>query len=192
MMSEKRTRLFQESRSEIYQYREEPFQLSSGGTSNHYFNCRKITLVPGRLRLLAEIIRDEILSSQVPEKDFQGIGGLTMGADPVAFALSLAFLDKGFTVFPLIVRKEAKGHGLGRRIEGEVSQVKKLILLDDVVTTAGSGIKALEAFRESGIQIDTAVCVIDREEGGSEALKVKGVTLLSVYKKSEFTGPGSA
>lgn len=185
MMSEKRKKLFEISKNEIYKYRDEPFQLSSGGTSNYYFNCRKITLIPDRLSLLCEIIRDEILIG--PDSELtDAIGGLTMGADPVAFALSLAYLQKGKTVYPLIVRKEAKSHGLGRKIEGEIDKVKNLILLDDVVTTAGSGIKALEAFRESGITVKTAVCVIDREEGGTEALSEKGVKLLSVFKKSDF------
>jgi orotate phosphoribosyltransferase len=185
MMSEKRKKLFEISGKEIYQYREQPFQLSSGGTSNHYFNCRKITLIPERLLLLSEIIRDEILP-EAQVTDFDSIGGLTMGADPIVFAVSLSMLNLNRNVYPLIVRKEAKGHGLGHKIEGEFSNSKKLILIDDVVTTAGSGIKALEAFRESGIAVDYAVCVIDREEGGSEALALKGVRLLSVFKKSDF------
>jgi len=180
-----REKLLEISRGEIYRFSEEPFTLASGKKSNHYFNCKKITLIPERLRLLATSIRDEILPGNqiaIP----QAAGGLTLGADPIAVALSLAFLENGRTVFPLIVRKEAKGHGTGQKIEGEWQNIKEVLVLDDVITTGGSTQKAVEAFRAAGIAVHTAVCIIDREEGGREALEKDGVRLLSLFKKTDF------
>lgn len=139
---------------------------------------------PGRLSLMARALRDELipLSGEAPE----AIGGLTMGADPIAYALSLAYHDAGRTCFPLIVRKEAKQHGTGQRIEGEAAKVKSVLLIDDVVTTAGSALKALEAFRQAGLFVQRAICIVDREEGGREALRIAGVELFSLFKKSDF------
>ncbi len=184
-MNTLKERLFQESRDLIYQYKEVPFQLSAGGESHHYFNCKKITLVPERLGLLARVIIEELLPSSGVD-GFQGVGGLTMGSDPMAFALSLEYLSRGKVVYPLIVRKEPKGHGTGQQIEGEKESVKKVLLLDDVVTTAGSSLKAVRAFRESGIQVEAAVCIVDREEGGHEALEKEGIRLFPIFRKSDF------
>lgn len=177
--------LFQAARSGIYRYSEEPFLLASGRKSHHYFNCKKITLVPANLRLLARAIRDEIIPAEnLP--DPRATGGLTMGADPIAYALSLAYLERGLTVYPLIVRKEAKGHGLGRRIEGEAEGVREVLVLDDVITTAGSLLKAVQAFRNSGLVVRYAVSIVDRQEGGREALEREGIRLFSLFRKSDF------
>ena len=177
--------LFEATKNEIYQYREEPFQLSSGGTSNHYFNCRKITLVPEHLEKLVRVIRDEVLPGRNIARP-PAAGGLTLGADPIAVAFALACLEDDGKVAPLIVRKEAKGHGMGRRIEGEWEGVPRVLALDDVITTGGSTLKAIAAFREAGITVEHAVCVVDREEGGAEALAAEGVRLIGVFKKSDF------
>lgn len=180
-------RLLEESRSDVHQFKLEKFTLSSGAESHHYFDCRRITLHPSRLALLARAVIDEVFPMAgiaVPE----AVGGMTMGADPLTLALSLAFAERGRLVYPLVVRKEAKGHGLGRRIEGERDAVSNVLALDDVVTTGASTLQAVAAFREAGLDVDTAVCVVDREEGGSEALAAEGVTLVSVFRKSNFGG----
>ncbi|MBL8018872.1 MAG: orotate phosphoribosyltransferase [Leptospirales bacterium] len=177
--------LFEHSRDHIYAFRDEPFTLASGRKSRHYFNCKKITLHPGRLQMLANVLRDEIIPAlgQSP----QAVGGLTLGADPIGCALSLAYNAVGKTVFPLIVRKEAKGHGTGQKIEGEVSAVKEVLVLDDVITTAGSTLQAVRAFREAGLIVNQAICIVNREEGGEEALKAEGVQISWVFKKSDFS-----
>ncbi len=180
-------RLLEESRTDVHQFRLEKFRLSSGRESHHYFDCRRITLHPGRLALLARALIDEVFPSvgiAVPE----AVGGLTMGADPLTLALSLTFAERGRVVYPLIVRKDSKEHGLGRRIEGEREAVSQVLAVDDVVTTGGSTLRAVEAFREAGLDVDTAVCVVDRQEGGREALAEHGVSLFSVFRKSDFGG----
>ena len=178
--------LFQVSGAEVYKYSEQPFLLASGRESNHYFNCKKITLNPGRLSLLARAIRDEVIPRIGSDYEFQATGGLTLGADPIAYALSLAYLEKGVIKNPLVVRKEAKDHGTGKQIEGDLDGVREVLLLDDVITTAGSSIKAVQALRKAGLQVSRAVCIIDRQEGGREALAREGVELFSVFTRSDF------
>ncbi|MEQ9364922.1 MAG: hypothetical protein RIF32_11795, partial [Leptospirales bacterium] len=97
-------RLFEDSRDRIYQYRSEPFLLSSGKESNHYFNCRKITMVPDLLQRLAAVLRDEVLPRIGYPDGPPAAGGLTLGSDPIAFGLSLAYQAVGKTVYPIVVR----------------------------------------------------------------------------------------
>lgn len=167
-------------------YREEPFQLVSGQMSNHYFNCKKITLHPGRLSLLAKTIRDELLP-QVSLPLPKAAGGLTLGADPIAYSFSLACFEMGHLCMPIVVRKEAKGHGTARQIEGDLTGIDEVLVFDDVITTAGSTIKAVTALRDAGFKVNHAVCIVDRQEGGEEALKLQQVTLHSLFKKSDFS-----
>ncbi len=185
VFSPQREALFQVAKEQIYRYSENPFLLASGKESHHYFNCKKITLHPQYGLMLARIIRDEIFE-QAGIVELQAVGGLTMGADPIAYSLGYVYQERSRIVYPLIVRKEAKDHGTGQRIEGEIDRVSSVVLLDDVVTTAGSSIKAVKAFREAGIVVDKAVCIIDRQEGGREALKEEGIELFSVFQKSDF------
>jgi len=179
-------KLLAECRGEVYRYSKEEFRLSSGALSHHYFNCRKITLHPVRLQLLAEIIRDELLPDIYGKELPLAAGGLTLGADPIAVSLSLSLLNHEKQLFPLIVRKTAKGHGLGRRIEGEYDGIDEVLALDDVVTTGSSTLEAVEAFRQVGLTVRHAICVVDREEGGAELLQNNGVKLYSVFKKRDF------
>ena len=180
-------RLIEESRSDVHQFRLEKFRLSSGRESHHYFDCRRITLHPGRLALLSRALIDEVFPSAgipVPE----AVGGMTLGADPITLALALTLAERGRVVYPLIVRKESKDHGLTRRIEGEREAVSQVLALDDVITTGASTLRAVEAFREAGLDVDMAVCVVDRQEGGREALAEQGIALFSVFTKSDFGG----
>lgn len=173
-------------KDKIYKYRAEPFLLASGAKSNHYFNCKEITLDPSLLRLLVNAMRDELIPSFLKQKAPESIGGLTMGADPICYALSLAYLEKNTSVLPLIVRKETKDHGTGKKIEGKVDSVKSCLVIDDVITTGGSTIKAVVALREAGLRVDSGICILDREEGGRENLAKEGVEMYSLWKKSDF------
>lgn len=140
---------------------------------------------PAHLAMLADALRGEVIENRL-EGIPSSVGGLTMGADPIAYALSLSYREHGQIVYPLIVRKEAKDHGTGKQIEGEVESVDSVLLLDDVITTGGSSLKAAEAFRKAGLKVTHAVCIIDREEGGRESLEKEGITLFSLYRKSDF------
>lgn len=185
MEDNKYNKLFHIARSHIYKYREEEFTLVSGNKSHHYFNCKGVTMHPEYSRLLAEVIHHCLIlknNISIPEL----IGGLTLGADPIAFALSHFYLDIKKLVFPVIVRKESKKHGTAKQIEGLIGNCKNMILIDDVITTAGSSISALNVLRNKKIEIDYCIAIVDRQEGGKEALKKEGVELLSVFKKSDF------
>lgn len=178
-------KLFDETHSFIYLYREKPFQLSSGKMSHYYFNCKKILFNPKYLNLAVQSICEELIpENKIPLPE--GVGGLTLGADPLAYGISFYFWNKGIPCYPFIVRKEKKEHGTSNLIEGELQNVKEIIVLDDVITTGSSTLKAIRAFREAGKIVRFAICLIDREEEGKEALKKEGVELFSLWKKVDF------
>lgn len=183
-----REKLHQLMLEHVYRFREEPFTLASGRRSQHYFNCKKITLWPERLWLLSALIVEEILA------DFPGtaaIGGLTMGADPLSYGISsYAFASKRSVLWPLIVRKSEKDHGMQSRIEGNLEEVSTVLALDDVVTTGASTLQAVQAFRQAGKKVDRALVILDREEGGREALEKEGVSLHAIFVKSDFSLQG--
>ena len=171
--------------SEAYRYAEEPFKLASGKMSNHYFNCKTITLHPERLATLAAYTVNEHIPSFLNSPP-ESVGGLTLGADPVCYAISLHYSSTGNLVYPLIVRKEAKDHGTGKQIEGFADQIKSCLVVDDVITTGGSTMKAVDALRKAGKEITKAICIIDREEGGRELLQENGIELFPLFTKSDF------
>jgi orotate phosphoribosyltransferase len=179
-----RQNLFQLMKEKVYRYSEEEFTLASGRKSHHYFNCKEILLYPDRLSLLSEYVVNYFLPkiNLLPES----VGGLTMGADPISYSVSLQFYKNGKIVFPLVVRKEAKDHGTKKLIEGAISNLKTCLVVDDVITTGGSTLKAVEALRASSITVDKGICILDREEGGFEALAHAGVQMYSIFKKSDF------
>lgn len=184
-MPQIKDQLFKLVKEYAYRYSEEEFTLASGKKSHHYFNCKEITLIPDRLSLLAlYLVHGHIPSflDQTPES----IGGLTLGADPISYSVALEYSKSGKIVFPLVVRKETKDHGTKKEIEGNVQSVKTCLVVDDVITTGGSTIKAVEALRRAGLLVDKGICILDREEGGMEALSDIGVRMFPVFKKSEF------
>jgi orotate phosphoribosyltransferase len=179
-----RQNLFLLMKEKVYRYNEEPFTLASGKKSHHYFNCKEILLHPDRLALLG----DYIVNYFLPKNGLhpQAVGGLTMGADPISYAVALSFQKMNKIVYPLVVRKEAKDHGTKKLVEGSISSIQSCLVVDDVITTGGSTLKAVEALRASGIIVDQGICILDREEGGYEALKQAGVTMYPIFKKSDF------
>ncbi len=180
--------LFETTKAKVYQYRDAPFTLASGKTSHHYFNSRKITMHPKHLSLLATALCEELLPkyfTSIPH----AVGGLTLGADPIAYALSLAYLSKGEHVYPFVIRKEPKGHGLGKQLEAEWNEddkITSLLVLEDTITTGGSSLKAIEVLQSQHYKIQYCCAIIDREEGAREYLSAKGVTLISLFKASDY------
>ncbi|MGV3665155.1 MAG: orotate phosphoribosyltransferase [Leptospira bouyouniensis] len=179
-----RDELFQWMKTYVYRFSETPFRLASGLESQHYFNCKEVTLHPLRLSILAECFIEEIIPKLNIE--FEAVGGLTLGADPIAYAISLAYQKRGKTIYPLVIRKESKGHGTGQLIEGFWKEVKSCLVVDDVITTGGSTLKAVKVLREVGIQVSKGICILDREEGGRENLESENVSMSSIFAKSEF------
>ncbi|XDD49159.1 orotate phosphoribosyltransferase [Leptospira sp. WS92.C1] len=172
-------------RTHAYRYSEDPFTLASGKQSRHYFNCKEITLVPDRLELLCKLIVEEHLSL-CGISNPQAFGGLTMGADPICYGISFEFRKQKKNVFPLIVRKLSKDHGTKKLVEGAIKTVKNCVIVDDVITTGGSTIQAIRALRDSGIEVTQGICILDRQEGGMEAIREEGVQIFPIFKKSDF------
>ena len=164
-----------------FAYKKGEFKLSSGKTSEHYVNCKPVTLTGRGLTLASLLISREV--------DASVVGGLTLGADPLVSGVSLVSALDGRLVNGLIVRKEPKGHGTGAWIEGpELKKGTKVTVLEDVVTTGGSSIKAVEKLRDAGYVVDRVVTLVDRLEGGEEAMKEAGLELVSIFKLPELVG----
>ncbi len=135
------------------------FKLSSGGTSDYYIDCRTTTLASKGAKLTGQVFLEEIRIRGWKPK---AIGGLTMGADPIVVAVSIASGDiEGF-----LVRKAEKQHGTGRRIEGFQDKGARVVIVDDVCTTGSSTIQAIEAAREFGFEVVGVMCLVEREEAG--------------------------
>ena len=164
-----------------YAYKKGEFKLSSGKTSEHYINCKPVTL-SGRGLTLASLL-------MLKEVETKVVAGLTLGADPLVAGVSLVSALDSRMVNGLIVRKEPKGHGTEAWIEGLLPpKDTKVTVLEDVVTTGGSSIKAVEKLRDAGYIVEKVVTLVDRQEGGEEAMKEKGLELVSIFKLPEFAG----
>ena len=140
-----------------------PFTLASGRQSYYYFNCKPTTLDPEGMNLIGGIIFDLVKDTEIT-----AAGGLTLGADPIANALAVISYQKGKPIKAFIVRKDVKDHGTKSAIEGNVRAGEKVAIIDDVITTGGSTITAIEQARKSGLNIEMVITLIDREEGGRE------------------------
>ena len=158
-----------------------PFTLASGRLSNFYFNCKPTTLDPEGMNLIGEIIFDMIKEAPVT-----AAGGLTLGADPIADALAVISFQKGKPVKAFIVRKDVKDHGTKSAIEGNVQSGEKVVIIDDVITTGGSTITAIEHARKAGLVIDRVITLIDREEGGRENILKYVDCVQSVLTRTEI------
>ena len=133
------------------------FQLSSGGTSDYYIDCRTTTLDARGAQLVGQVFLDEI-REQGWEAD--AIGGLTMGADPIVVAVAVT----SGTLNGFLVRKAEKQHGTGQRIEGFREKGARVVIVDDVCTTGSSTVQAIEAAREYGFEVVGAMCLVERQD----------------------------
>ena len=166
-------------------YRKGEFMLSSGKKSEHYVNCKPVTLQSDALLFISWCILECI------EDDTVAVGGLTLGADPLVsgVAMASAIVDDKPSVDGLIVRKEPKGNGTGAWIEGPLPpKGSKVTVLEDVITTGGSAIKAAEKLRDAGYIVDRVVAIVDRQEGKEayDALEKAGLDVVSLFLLEEI------
>ncbi len=149
------------------------FTLASGAKSDYYIDCRTTTLDADGGRL-GGVVMTELLRQHAP--DAEAVGGLTMGADPLVSNIATASAyyrlqhPKAKPVHGFLVRKAMKAHGTGRQIEGYVRESAHVVIVDDVCTTGGSTITAIEATRAAGMHVAAVLCLVDREQGGREAI----------------------
>ncbi len=166
------------------------FTLASGKKSNVYVDCRLTTLRAEAMPLIGRAMLEKIA-----QRGWQAdlVGGLTMGADPVVSAVVRESLDSGQTLNGFLIRKEAKGHGRGQYLEGvrEPGELKAVIV-EDVCSTGGSAIQAIERAKEFGLEVVGAICLVDREMGGREAIEATGCEYESVFLMSELLDPREA
>ncbi len=165
-----------------FRYADKPiFKLASGRMSQYYFNCKPVTMSPEGMYLIGEIIFS-LVASLKPD----AIGGLTLGADPIAYAVCLTSYLKGTSIKAFTVRKEPKGHGTKQWIEGDIKEGERVIIVEDVVTTGGSTIKAITRAQAAGLEVIKVITLIDREEGGKEAILQYIQDFESIFTRSEL------
>ncbi len=159
--------------------------LSSGKESDFYIDCKRTVLTSEGHFLIGRLLLDAI-RRRAP--DARGVGGLTLGADPLASAVSTLGYLSGYPLDAFIVRKEPKGHGTGQWIERPQSlgPGTRVAIVEDVVTTGGSTLKAIERARAEGLNVLGAFAVVDRLEGGREAVEEKGERLFSLFTRKDF------
>lgn len=160
-------------------------KLASGRTSNFYFNLKPTMLDAEGAALLAELTLEALADDRI---DY--VGGLEMGAVPIAGAIAQLSFLKGRPIQAFFVRKKPKEHGARLSVEGlapgETLQGKRIVVVEDVTTTGGSAIKAAEAVKESGGEIAFVFTIVDREEGAAETFGEAGIPFRSLFRASEF------
>jgi len=172
-----------------FKYTREPsFKLVSGRMSRFYVNCKPTVLSPRGMFLAGHLVFDAVKDLQV-----DGIGGLTFGADPIAVATAFTSELKQRPIHAFSIRKKKKDHGIVKWVEGDVKPGQRVVIIDDVATTGGSTIKAIERARSEGLDVLRAVIFVDRQEGGLENIRqhvddviaiITRDELLAAYKKS--------
>ncbi|OEU51612.1 MAG: orotate phosphoribosyltransferase [Desulfobacterales bacterium S3730MH5] len=159
-----------------FMYSQEPiYKLVSGRMSHFYVNCKPTTLDPKGMFLVGHLT-----FTCMKGLDAHGVGGLTFGADPVAMATAFTSYLKGKPVKAFSIRKTQKDHGIVKWIEGDMKPGERVVIVEDVVTTGGSAIKAVERARAEGLDVVKVVVLVDRQEGGMEAVKALGTSVESI------------
>ncbi len=168
-----------------YSYQKKEVRLASGKLSDFYFDGKQTTLHPEGACLVGHLCFQKI-RQHFPET--QAVGGPTLGADPMVTAIAINSFHLGFPLFSFIVRKTPKKHGTQNWIEG-ASHLKagmRVVMVEDVITTGTSLLEAIEKAKAVGLVVVGSVVLVDREEGGRENLNHHGVSLISLFKKSEL------
>ncbi|MGE0084376.1 MAG: orotate phosphoribosyltransferase [Desulfococcaceae bacterium] len=165
-----------------FQYSEQPvFKLVSGRMSSFYVNCKPVTLSPRGMFLIGHLVFDAVRNLSV-----SAAGGLTFGADPIAVAAAFASELKGQPIKAFSIRKTQKDHGIVRWIEGDMTPGERVAVIDDVATTGGSTIKAIERARSEGLEVVKAVILVDRQEGGLENIRSYVPDVSAIVSRDEL------
>ena len=165
-----------------FQYTKKPtFKLASGKMSSFYVNCKPVTLSPRGMYLIGHLMFDAISDMKI-----KGVGGLTFGADPIAMAISFVSEIKKKPIKAFSIRKNQKDHGIIKWIEGDLTDGDSVAIIEDVVTTGGSTIKAIERARIEGLKVKRIIVLIDRQEGGIAAIKDLVPDVVSLITREEL------
>jgi orotate phosphoribosyltransferase len=157
------------------------FTLASGEKASFYLDCRKLTLHPeGANQVAAGML--ELMAGNPPD----AIGGMAIGADPITAAIITLAGQSKLPLLGFIVRKEAKKHGTGRQVEGPVRPGMSALIVEDVITSGGSALKAVDAAREFGLEVKGVFAVVDRLQGGRQAIEQAGLPLHSLLTINEL------
>ena len=162
-------------------YRKGEYTLSSGKTSEHYVNCKPVILNGKGLFYASWLLFGLI------EDDVAAVGGLTLGADPLVSGVAIAAAMDERDLNAIIIRKEPKGHGTASQVEGPLPpKGSRITVLEDVTTTGGSSLKAVNVLRDLGYKVDTVLSIVDRKEGAVDLMQVYGIKLKSLYTIDDF------
>ena len=157
------------------------FTLASGRISDLYVDMRKVTLDPEGAFLIGSII-----SEMIRNRDVDAVGGMSLGADPIAVATSIMAFQSGRHIVSFLVRKAQKDHGTRNLIEGPIAPGMKVVVVEDVITTGASTIAAINHVRDAGMIVDMVVAVFDRCEGGREAIESLGIEVRSILNRHDI------
>jgi orotate phosphoribosyltransferase len=165
-----------------FKFSKEPiYKLVSGRMSQFYVNCKPVTLCARGMFLAGHLLFEEIKND-----DVTGVGGLTFGADPLAVAAAFASELKSRPINAFSIRKTRKDHGMIRWIEGDIQPGERVAIIDDVATTGGSTIKAIERARSEGLKVVRAVILVDRQEGGIDNIKQHVSNVSSIVTRDDL------
>jgi len=159
------------------------FTLASGKQSKYYIDARLTTMSPEGLSVIGPLALAALRKSRWK---IDAIGGLTLGADPISYAISYASANSDQPLRAFTVRKEAKTHGTGKVIEGPFQEHDCVAVIEDVITTGGSALRAIEAVRAANGSVAGVLALVDREEGGREAIEATGTPVISLSTASQI------
>jgi orotate phosphoribosyltransferase len=159
------------------------FKLASGRESDFYVDARLTTMSPEGLALIGPLALSTL---RMAGWEVDAIGGLTLGADPISYAISYASAATDHPLRAFTVRKEPKDHGTGKLLEGPVGEGDRVAVIEDVITTGGSALRAIEAARNAKASVAGVLALVDREEGGRQAIEETGVSVVSLVTASQI------
>jgi orotate phosphoribosyltransferase len=162
-------------------YKEGDFTLASGQKSTYYIDCKEVTLDAVGALLVGRMMLEKII-----DWNADAVGGLELGSVPISTAISVVSASSDTPLGNIIVRKEQKGHGAGKKIEGPIKPGLRIVIVEDVVSTGGSSMKAVEALRDAGADIVGVVAIVDREMGGADLYRNAGLRVEPLFTLSEL------